>query len=527
MWFIRELMMALLTMTIFSQRIRAFSGISIELKQSLNRSEQSYRSIGRLRSLPLDSAHVIEVPKKFKPYPFAYHEVLTLEVESLTNLGVGVCRIDIDVDDNNDEAQLQQHSGEDSKIELVSSLKNTQKKWVVFVPGTIPGETVEARVFRNHKSYSDADLLGVVTPSSLHTRVEPLCPIAGECGGCQYQHVSVPDQRRWKTQQVSELLQRIGNFEIGSFPPVKSTVGTDETYGYRSKLTPHYNRPDKKTGLIDAVGFQKTSARVLIDVPQCAIATPAINEKYKEVRNDVFCGNLKSKKNKGATLLLRDANEGVVTDPNQYVTTNVDDLTFRFLAGNFFQNNPYMLPVMTKYVVDAAVQESPSGVHMTHLIDCYCGSGLFCLSSAKHFKLCAGIEINDRAIEEATANAKLNSIDNCVFVAASAEAIFESEERIKLRNEDGSGTLVSEFPRESTVVVLDPPRKGCSEEFLEQLYKYRPQRIVYMSCDPATQARDAAGIVANGYELVSTQPFDLFPQTRHIECLCVFEKLSK
>ena len=184
-----------------------------------------------------------------------------------------------------------------------------------------------------------------------------------------------------------------------------------------------------------------------------------------------------------------------------------------------------MLPVMKKHVVDAAVKVSSNGTEMTHLIDCYCGSGLFCLSSAKHFKLCAGIEINERAIEEATANAKLNSINNCAFVAASAEAIFESEERVKLSSEDGPGILVSEFPRESTVVVVDPPRKGCSEEFLEQLLKYKPQRIVYMSCDPATQARDAAGIVGDGYELASTQPFDLFPQTRHIECLCVFEKI--
>ena len=499
-----------------------------------DREENSRSSV--LFSSPIAEKELkIEIPRKFKPYPFQYHEVLTLKVEKLTNLGVGVCRVKLDDnkiideqerdEDGNVKFQERQHSGETSKIEAVmASGQRNSDSWVVFVPDTIPGEIVEAKIFRNHKSYSDADLIRVVSKSEEHTRVTPKCPLAtGQCGGCQYQHVAIEDQRKWKTEQVSELLERIG--KLDNIPAVKDTVGTEHIYGYRSKLTPHYNRPNKKTGLIEAVGFQKKSARVLVDVPECFIATPAINEKFKDVRLDVFSGNVKSKKNKGATLLFRDANEGVVTDPNQYVTTTVDGLTFRFLAGNFFQNNPYMLPVMKEHVVNACIKKSPTGIEMTHLIDCYCGSGLFCLSSANHFNLCAGIEINDRAIEEATANARLNSIDNCVFVAASAEAIFESDQRIKVDKEEDEGILVSDFPRESTVVVVDPPRKGCSEEFLQQLYKFKPQRVVYMSCDPATQARDAAGIVANGYTLTSTQPFDLFPQTRHIECLCVFERI--
>jgi tRNA (uracil-5-)-methyltransferase len=126
------------------------------------------------------------------------------------------------------------------------------------------------------------------------------------------------------------------------------------------------------------------------------------------------------------------------------------------------------------------------------------------LSAAKHFEVITGIEINKQAIEEATANAVTNEITNCEFKAASAENIF---------------SVIQDFPRDTTAVVLDPPRKGCSEEFLEQLYEFAPRRIVYMSCDPTTQARDAAGIVAAGYKITSVQPFDIFPQTRHIECL--------
>jgi len=132
--------------------------------------------------------------------------------------------------------------------------------------------------------------------------------------------------------------------------------------------------------------------------------------------------------------------------------------------------------------------------------------------------LCVGIELNERAVGEARENAALNDIDNCHFVAASAEAIFQSPDPVV------GTTLVQDFPRSQTVVVCDPPRKGCSPEFLEQLYAFQPQRVVYMSCDPATQARDTKGIVANGYHITSVQPLDLFPQTRHIECLMVFER---
>ena len=152
---------------------------------------------------------------------------------------------------------------------------------------------------------------------------------------------------------------------------------------------------------------------------------------------------------------------------------------------------------------------------MTHLVDCYCGSGLFCLSASKDFEVCVGIEVNDKAVEEARENAALNGVENCEFVAASAEQIFY-------------GGQVQTYPKDKTCVVIDPPRKGASEEFLEQLLKFGPKRIVYMSCGPDTQARDAKILLASGaYELREVVPFDLFPQTRHIESCAVFERVKK
>jgi 23S rRNA (uracil1939-C5)-methyltransferase/tRNA (uracil-5-)-methyltransferase len=134
---------------------------------------------------------------------------------------------------------------------------------------------------------------------------------------------------------------------------------------------------------------------------------------------------------------------------------------------------------------------------------------LFALSAAAHFHRVVGIEINDKAIREATANAQANNITNCQFLAASAEHIFD---------------VIADFPRDTSVVVIDPPRKGCSETFLEQLVAFQPARLVYMSCDPTTQARDAALLVPQGYHITSVQPFDLFPQTRHIESLMILDR---
>ena len=286
---------------------------------------------------------------------------------------------------------------------------------------------------------------------------------------------------------------------------------------------------------IGPIGFKEKASRRLVDVPYCHIATPAINNALEQIRRDKRAeareGRLKKPK-KGATLLLRDADGVVETNHTKYVDTVVKGLTFRFQAGNFFQNNPYMLPKMVDLVVDAATKQSATGCKMTHLIDCYCGSGLFALGSSSHFDVCVGIEVNSKAVEEAKANADLNGIKNCDFVSASSEEIFESKDPIKIdkAEDDGSNSeplFVKDFPRDNTVVVVDPPRKGCSEEFLQQLDKYRPARVVYMSCDPATQARDAAFLVSHDYKVVSIQPFDLFPQTRHIECLAVFDRVDR
>mmetsp|Transcript_11917 Transcript_11917/g.34175 ORF Transcript_11917/g.34175 Transcript_11917/m.34175 type:complete len:614 (+) Transcript_11917:128-1969(+) len=492
---------------------------------------------------------VVSVPKQFVPTPFDYHQHLTIEIDSLTNMGWGIGRVRL-TEENTSESFVDNSSSDNADGED----DEKERQWVIMVPHVLVGETVRLSIFRNMKGHSEADLVQVVDPSP--ERVQPKCSLAGTCGGCQYQHMSIKAQRKWKTKHVEEVLmqQNIEGYNTPELLDVLPTSGTDEVYGYRSKITPHYQAPIEKpdgTYELQAVGFQRSSNRNLVDVPECFIAMPAINEKYREIRerlhDDAQRGLLnqppKKKKRKrrgskggakGATLLFRQADDEidengsqmpvVVTDHNQYMTTTIKGLKFRYIAGNFFQNNNYVVPLMVDAVVEAATKPvAATGKPPLKLIDCYCGSGLFALSAASQFDLCVGIELNDKAIEEATENAVSNGITNCQFMAASAEAIFTSPPEITIAGFEQQ--RVQTFDRQETVVIVDPPRKGCSEEFLKQLYDYSPQRIVYMSCGPATQARDAKGIVeVGGYEITSVQPFDLFPQTKHIESLVIFEK---
>lgn len=403
--------------------------------------------------------------KKFKDQPFPYHHELELEISTLTNHGVGLGRVPV-----------------------------SEGSWVVMVPFTLPGERVKARVFRNHKNYSEADLVEVLSPSP--ERITPRCPLFTRCGGCQYQHLSYVQQLAWKRRQVEELLQHMAGVTF----PVAPVIGSPREFGYRSKITPHFNTPREGQQL--PIGFLRQGTRFdIVDVPHCPITTDAINDRLTGVRARVL--NQRESYSRGATLLLREASGEVTTDYDAIVTEKVGDLSLRFLARDFFQNNPFILPAFTGYV---GAQASAGGARF--LIDAYCGSGLFALSAASAFEQVAGVELSESSIRFARGNATANGISNATFLAGDASAIFAG----------------LSFPAADTAVIIDPPRKGCDEIFLAQLFSYAPRSVVYVSCDPATQMRDLKGFLAAGYTLTAVQPFDLFPQTRHLECVITLQR---
>ena len=407
----------------------------------------------------------MQIPKNFISTPFKYHEEVELKIDHLANLGMGVGRVN---------------------------------GWVVMVPFVIPGELVKVRIYRNLSRYSEGDLLEILESSKY--RVNPKCGLFESCGGCQYQHIDYGNQLKIKTQQVSELLEKNGGIKF----PVSLAKSSKQIFGYRSKITPHYNRPNKDGE--QPIGFLKYGRRKdIVDVKQCIIATDAINESLPKMREKAILEGGKKRRLRGGTLLLRDTLEGVVNNPKAIVSEKVGKLTFQFKAGEFFQNNPYILPDLVEFVKFHA-----SGNGIKHLVDAYCGVGLFALSLSQVFELVIGVEISEVATQLAKVNAKINDINNVSFQVGKAEAIFKH----------------LKFSGENTSVIIDPPRKGCDIAFIEQLLYFNPQKIIYVSCDPATQARDLRHFVENAYKLIEVQPFDLFPHTRHIESVSILERIS-
>ena len=202
-------------------------------------------------------------PKGFRSGPYEYHEEAIIDINNLTNTGLGVGR--------------------------------DEENWVIFVPYCIPGERVKARIFRNHKNHSEADLVEIINPSQY--RVVPSCNYYGKCGGCQYQHIEYDEQLKWKKQQVIELLK----FMAGTDSPVNDIISSPVKYNYRSKITPHFNKP--KNGEIGPIGFQQFGRRSLIDIEYCKIAKEDINNTLKDIRHDIR--HRSSSYKKGATILIR------------------------------------------------------------------------------------------------------------------------------------------------------------------------------------------------------------------------------
>lgn len=393
-------------------------------------------------------------PRNFVPEPFSYHEEVQLRIDDLTNLGQGVGRLD---------------------------------GWVIFVPYALPGERVRARIWRNKKQYSEADLIQVLEPSP--DRIDPECALFGTCGGCQYQHYRYDAQLEWKRRQIDQLLRKMAGLSVS----VNPCLGNAEMiYGYRSKITPHFRRPPDQPET--PIGFQKAASRAVVDVPTCPIASRSINAALPGQRERLRTEP--GRYRKGGTLLMRDSVDGVVTDMKALARERIGEFGFDFVAGEFFQNNPHVLPIMVEYALQ---QAKDPGVDF--LVDAYCGVGVFGVCGHRAFHQVAGVEVSERAIELARGNARANGADNVVFHHGAAEALFAG----------------LEFDPSRTSVLLDPPRKGCDPDFLEQLLIFNPRRIVYVSCGPDTQARDLALLLTGPYEVVDVQPVDLFPQTRHIE----------
>jgi 23S rRNA (uracil1939-C5)-methyltransferase len=448
--------------------------------------------------------------------------------------------------------QWQQGVTVDLEITDLSSSGDGLGRWqerVVFVPDTVPGDIVRARLVQAKPTFGRAKVRQLLTASP--ERVRAACIVADKCGGCQWQSVGYSAQLVAKQQQVVDAFTRIGGFDSPNVLPI---LATDEPLGYRNKATYPLGRSPE--GQVKA-GYFRQGSHKLVNLNQCPVQDERLNPLLAEVKRDIQARGwsiyneskhqgrlrhlaLRVGRRTGQQLLtlvstapnLKDielqaqewrdrypdlvgvcvnlnpdktnaifGSETLVIDGVPYIEEIFADLRFCIHATTFFQVNTEQAEQVLQVILDE-LQLTGSET----IIDAYCGVGTLTLPLAQRAKRCMGLEVQPEAVAQGLANAGLNGIDNVEFRAGDVGALLP--------------IAVDSLTDAPDIVILDPPRKGCDRAVLNALIELRPPRIVYMSCDPATLARDLKILRdAGGYALTKAQPADFFPQTPHVECV--------
>lgn len=394
---------------------------------------------------------------------------------------------------------------------------------VVFVEGGIPGDVVEVEIIRQRKSFVEARVVSIVEPSSL--RVLPSCPYFGSCGGCQLQHAAYDLQLRYKDETLREGLKRIGGVgEFSTLPPVPSAL----QYGYRTRVTVSVRFTEEGIG----VGFYEAGSRRFVPIEACPIAASPIDGAIRRISKSLKAYSRSTILNR--IYLATDGERAYITllpgwraDPRglnllrdhlrrfpetEFTSTIRDELVFDvtllgiryFLTpSTFMQANPFINERMME-----TVREWAGLTGGERVLDLYAGAGNISLQLAGLARSVTGVEVSRRAVLLAKRSAEANGICNAAFLAEYAEVFC-------LR--------AAERAEGYDVVVLDPPREGA-KVLIGSLVALKPYRIVYVSCDPATLARDVSLLCASGYRLVMARVFDMFPQTYHVEAVALIER---
>lgn len=411
---------------------------------------------------------------------------------------------------------------------------------VVFVWGPLPGERARVRIGEVKKSYAVGDVLEILERSP--ERAVPFCPVFGTCGGCQVQHLSYPAQLEWKARLVRDALERIGGF---SDVRVNATIGMEEPRAYRNKMALVTKSVEDRIEL----GFYQMRSHEFVPIAGCPVVLPQLDEQIAALRAAANEGRIKpafravkhaiaragasthqsvlalttsepSAALSGAAAELAERLPGITGISNSFspasenailgrkqrrlwggdeMEERIGEMRYRVSAASFFQVNSAMVGRVFAYL-----SELP---HAQKVVDLYCGTGTFSIWFALHGATVIGIEENREATREAQTNAELNGVQSqTTFLAGRVETL--------LRASLGRDAL-----RGADLAFLDPPRKGSDLQTLDALCAAAVPAIWYLSCNPATLARDLAHLRSGGYVLEDVTPFDFFPQTGHIEAL--------
>ncbi|SEM43743.1 23S rRNA (uracil1939-C5)-methyltransferase [Syntrophus gentianae] len=376
---------------------------------------------------------------------------------------------------------------------------------VLFVPFAVDGDTVEIEIDGIRRSYATGRICRILNPSPFRT--EAKCPHYERCGGCQYQHIAYAHQLELKKRQVGEALARIGKVPD---PPVREVLPSPMPYAYRGKAEFHLRFAPGKSALI---GYKEAADSRIVPVSRCEIVDESINRSLDMLRKKLegpSPSNRRGGKGEERVVLWSEAGAASVEPGHSPVRGNrvlrqVKGKILRVPAWGFFQANSSLVETMVDTVVRACAL---SGAE--NLLDAYCGSGLFSLFLAPRVQRLFGVDGDREAIGCAEENLREEGVSNGEFYAGDVGEILKKH------------FLERKTPVD--VVVLDPPRIGCSADVLDGLLRLKPSRIVYISCNPTTQARDMRRLLDGGYTLKELQPLDMFPQTKHIEVAGILER---
>lgn len=440
---------------------------------------------------------------------------------------------------------------------------------VFFVEHAVPGDTVRAKIWKIQKKFAEARAVEVVHPSA--DRVEPKCKHFGVCGGCRWQNLSYEAQLRFKRQLVVDAFERIGGFER---PLVLPAIGCSEPYFYRNKmeftfsnfrwLTDEEMRAGAGSGSGVYLGLHVPQRwDKVVDLDECWLQSDLSSAILNSVREIARVWNLTVYSSDGADGYLRHlvtreskrtnqvmvnvvtssdwpeamqnmtkllvqqfpmittvvnnitARKSMVAFGEQervyhgsgYITERLGEYTFQISANSFFQTNTPQAEKLYE-TTKAFASLKPDDV----VYDLYCGTGSIAIYIARSVERVIGIEVVESALIDAERNAKLNRIANCYFLQG------DLKDRLTRESQ-----WVNEHPKPS-VVITDPPRSGMHARVVDQVIKLSPDRVIYVSCNPATQARDGTLLVNGGYRLDRIQPVDMFPHTDHIEAVALFKR---
>ncbi len=402
-------------------------------------------------------------------------------------------------------------------------LARTQDK-VVFVNGGVPGDEIEAKITEEKKSYNYAEITEIAKPSKY--RVEPDCEYFGKCGGCQWQHVDYGYQLKSKEAILKESLEKIAGITDLQIEPI---VASPNKYNYRARATIHAGTVKGK----HIIGFKEEKSHELVPIDHCEICSPVISQLIKKISKflakyqskslpidmmyildsaDIPALSLSPKKNSSEDEViklyyyLKERIQGVdiSVDNIDENTANLEVSRLEYItsASVFSQANPQINELLIKTLIDWADLNKDHNV-----LDLYCGYGNFSLPLAKKAKFVLSIDNNKKAIKYAIKNAKKNHIRNCHFEDWNVNKYLKRHKPTEKQE----------------LVVLDPPRNGA-KEIIKSIIDISPNKILYVSCNPTTLARDLKELTGAGYKLKKVQPFDMFPQSFHVESLSLLQK---